>query len=350
MAEFGAHLTGSVQTARPTYFEVIAQEGLMIALRPAMQYTCKILAERNPEHLGWLFRYADELYTILDSLLQHHFLLTTAASFSENFYGLKRVVIDGKGREDKTLSLPWKQHLLSMFCLVVMPYIKIKMEKLFHTFKEEDIDGYLTSTSDPLTRLKKTFLFVYPLVHMSWEGSALAYQMAYLFKKSDCHSPFVHLSGVKLSNLTRADMLNLMTKNETETQETTSGMNWLLEYSKKFLAVSAHGISQGLSVAVFFLQFLEWWYASENQESRIAVTSLPTPPPPSLSVEHDNGKFKSNICPICNRPLTNDTAISTSGYVFCYPCIYGYVKKHQCCPVTKYPTLHQHLIKLYLPD
>ncbi|XP_033101236.1 peroxisome assembly protein 12-like [Anneissia japonica] len=105
--------------------------------------------------------------------------------------------------------------------------------------------------------------------------------MAYLFRKSDYHSPFIQLSGVKLSNLTKADMLNLMVKKETEIPNTTSWTSKLLIYCRRFLALSAQGISQGLSVAVFFLQFLEWWYASENEQSRVALTSLPTPPPPS---------------------------------------------------------------------
>ena len=37
-------------------------------------------------------------------------------------------------------------------------------------------------------------------------------------------------------------------------------------------------------------------------------------------------------------------------FVFCYPCIYDYIKQHQCCPVTSYPSRQEHLIKLYPPD
>lgn len=39
-------------------------------------------------------------------------------------------------------------------------------------------------------------------------------------------------------------------------------------------------LSMGLSVGVFFLQFLEWWYASD-QKTR-SLTALPNPPPPQV--------------------------------------------------------------------
>ena len=47
-------------------------------------------------------------------------------------------------------------------------------------------------------QLYRVFLAVYPYLHMSWEGSMLAYQMAYMFGKISCHSPFLHLSGTRL--------------------------------------------------------------------------------------------------------------------------------------------------------
>lgn len=47
-------------------------------------------------------------------------------------------------------------------------------------------------------QLYKVFLAVYPYVHMSWEGSLLAYQVAYMLGKISWHSPLLHLSGTKL--------------------------------------------------------------------------------------------------------------------------------------------------------
>ncbi|XP_078662556.1 peroxisome assembly protein 12-like isoform X2 [Branchiostoma floridae x Branchiostoma belcheri] len=97
MAEFGAHLTaaGAEGDEKPSIFEVLAQESLMTAVRPAVKHASKILAERNPARYGWLYRFNDEIYTLLDTLLQHHYLRTYGSSFAENFYGLKRIPIHG---------------------------------------------------------------------------------------------------------------------------------------------------------------------------------------------------------------------------------------------------------------
>lgn len=39
-------------------------------------------------------------------------------------------------------------------------------------------------------------------------------------------------------------------------------------------------LSTSLSTAIFFLQFVQWWYASDQRAS--AMTSLPNPGPPSV--------------------------------------------------------------------
>ena len=57
----------------------------------------------------------------------------------------------------------------------------------------------------------------------------------------------------------------------------------LLYYLKRLVGGVAIAISNGLSVGVFFLQFLEWWYMSEDHQSALAATSLPIPEPPKVS-------------------------------------------------------------------
>ena len=43
----------------------------------------------------------------------------------------------------------------------------------------------------------------------------------------------------------------------------------------------AIALSSGLSVGVFFLQFLEWWYSSDQHS--VSLTALPVPDPPQVS-------------------------------------------------------------------
>lgn len=42
MAEAGAHLTFTAVTEQPSVFEVLAQESLMEAVRPALRHTVKV--------------------------------------------------------------------------------------------------------------------------------------------------------------------------------------------------------------------------------------------------------------------------------------------------------------------
>lgn len=134
----------------------------------------------------------------------------------------------------------------------------------------------------------------------------------------------------------------------------------------------ALSLSTSLSLGVFFLQFLEWWYSSDNQSAVKALTSLPAPPPPLHLQEEEEEEQQSGRdsppnqnrdnarpgastsgsrnCSLCRRPRTNATVLSTSGFVFCYRCIYTYVKANRRCPHTGYPTELQHLIKIYSPE
>lgn len=115
----------------------------------------------------------------------------------------------------------------------------------------------------------------------------------------------------------------------------------------------AFSLSTGLSVSVFFLQFLDWWYSSENQETIKSLTALPTPPPPvHLEQEASSALLPGlrSVCPLCRKVRVNATALATSGFVFCYRCAYSHVKAHQRCPVTGYATELQHLVKLYSPE
>ncbi|XP_077995817.1 peroxisome assembly protein 12-like [Glandiceps talaboti] len=355
MAEFGAHLTSATaDEEKPTFFEVLAQEGLMSAIRPAIKHALRVLAEYNPSRYGWLYRYSDEIYLSLDLVLQQHFLSTTSASFSENFYGLKRVPnsCSKEWMAGLHASLPRKEHVKSLLLLVLIPYLKLKFDALFERWKQEWLDGVGVSQSeqDKFKKFSSIYVAVYPYIHMGWEGAHLSYQLAYLFDKSRYHSPLIYLAGVKLQHLTREDMLAQMQSLQSPFTDTNSIAEKMKVFSKWLLGAVAIGVSNGLSVAVFFLQFLEWWYANESHRSTVSLTALPVPKPPKIKSRPESLPADATVCPLCFRTRTNDTALSTSGYVFCYPCIYTYIRSHKCCPVTGYPSQTDQLIKLYPPS
>jgi len=61
---------------------------------------------------------------------------------------------------------------------------------------------------------------------------------------------------------------------------------------------------------------------------------------------YDNG-FPLRYCPICGGERRNETALSVSGFVFCYECISKYLKQHGVCPITKLPAKSSNLVRLY---
>eukprot|EP00966_Prymnesium_polylepis_P120434 2783043-Prymnesium_polylepis.1 len=63
----------------------------MPALRQAVHYVLAVGAQRHPRLLLPLHRYRDETHLALAALLEGHSLRANAASFGEQFYGLRRV-------------------------------------------------------------------------------------------------------------------------------------------------------------------------------------------------------------------------------------------------------------------
>ena len=73
-----------------------------------------------PEKFYWLQPWNDEFFTLIDSLLEIHFLQITQALFAENFYGLQR-------DSDNKKSLNLKTVLIH----IILPYFKTKILKMY---------------------------------------------------------------------------------------------------------------------------------------------------------------------------------------------------------------------------
>ncbi|XP_067113264.1 peroxisome assembly protein 12 [Osmerus mordax] len=347
MAERGAHLTTAAADDRPSIFEVLAQESLMGAVRPALRHAVKVLAESNPSRYGFLLRRFDEIYVVLDLLLQHHFLSRTSGSFSENFYSLKRASSSGS-EKPAHLGLGGKSHWRSLLLLALVPYLRAKMEQVLAKQRDED-EFSIRLPQSRMQRMYRAFLAAYPYVSMAWDSWVFCQQLLYVFGRARTHSPFLWLAGVQLSHLTGHDIRNMDLKPATPSAGVGSSIgDRLRKLTSNVVGGVAVSLSSSLSMGVFFLQFLEWWYSSENQSTMKSLTTLPTPPPPVHLQDH--ASKHSKVCPLCRKCRTNDTVLSTSGFVFCYRCIYVYVKANMRCPMTGYPTELQHLIKIYSPE
>lgn len=73
MAEKGAHLTETVQN-KPSIFDVVASDSLNATFHPAFLKLAKYLEKQNPRKLGWITKYYDEIFLVINGLIQHHYL------------------------------------------------------------------------------------------------------------------------------------------------------------------------------------------------------------------------------------------------------------------------------------
>nr|XP_032823630.1 peroxisome assembly protein 12 isoform X2 [Petromyzon marinus] len=361
MAERGAHLASSATAldGAPSVFEALAQDGLVSAVRPALGHACKVLAESSPALFGQAWRRFDELYLLLDFLLQRHSLLRHSASFSENFYDLKRV--PERPGTPAGSRLPRREFFLSLALLVAAPYLRRKVEQMVARIREE-MDCGIHLPDSRSVKLYRAFLATYPFVHMTWEGVCLWHQLSYALGRGRHHSPLLRFAGVRLVCRLPLDGAGP----EEGPRVLPRHHGGVLGVLGSLASHAAVNISAAFSVAVFFLQFLESFYALRDVgssllgggggggASSLLLPDLPTPPPPiHLHADAELGDGPAvppGVCPLCRRRRTNDTALATSGVVLCYPCAYGYVRERGRCPVTGYPTRAQHLVRLYPPE
>lgn len=179
---------------------------------PVVSLSMQVLAESNPGRYGLLWRRFDEIYVLLDFLLQQHYLARCSASFSENFYSLKRIPTgDCKQQPLATAGLPKKQHWKSLLLLILVPYLKGKLEKLVSSLREED-EYSIHPPSSSWKRFYRAFLAAYPFINMAWEGWFLIQQLCYILGKAQHHSPLLRLAGVRLVRLTAEDIQALEKK------------------------------------------------------------------------------------------------------------------------------------------
>ncbi|XP_011501431.1 PREDICTED: peroxisome assembly protein 12 [Ceratosolen solmsi marchali] len=318
MAERGAHLTGTT-FAKPSIFEIAAHKSLAKILEPAAKRIITFLASIDPEKYAWLHQWSNEIYLISITVLQNYYLNNYSASFSETFYGLKRIALtDSKG----TAKLSNKQLKLSLIILVVLPYFQRKIEDL----KNENTN---------LDKKWKYFIRMYNILYVIKEIFSFRQYLLYLSNKSIY--PTLSLRLLKI-NLTFAN-----SSKETGLIELLRLLGQGNINANSALEILRLTIVRSIEASAFFLQFLRWW----NQENYadFNLLRLPVPPPPQIP---ESVKIYKGICPICRRKPWIHTALSVSGFVYCYQCILLEIRKNKKCPVTNYPAKEDDLIRLYM--
>ncbi|XP_042339108.1 peroxisome assembly protein 12-like, partial [Plectropomus leopardus] len=170
----------------------------------------QVLAESNPSRFGFLWRRFDELYLLLDLLLQNHFLSHCSASFSENFYGLKRVSWR-RGLGPGHLGLDVRSHWRSLLLLCLVPYLRAKLEASLARQRDEE-DFSIRLAQSRKQRLYRAAVAAYPYVSSAWQAWIFCQQLLFIFGVAKTHNPLLWLARVKLARLNVQDIRDMEQK------------------------------------------------------------------------------------------------------------------------------------------
>lgn len=295
MAE-GANVRQNLQNI-PSIFEITAAETLDNLIYPALSKIFDYLGLRLDFklcHNQFIKGCIEEVSPLATWILQYLYLRKRGASFGESFYGIQRT--DTQTGEILTKRL----QIVSASVLTFMPYVERKLKSRAQT-------GDIAVWEEWLLKC----------LH-AYNASKAVHTFMYLIKYASSHSPIF-----------RALRLTLRYPvNPPNDDKVTYFFLKLLE------------------VMAFFLQFIQWWYSSEQRRKvgGTLVNPEPMEETPELLKKCTTPK---GSCPVCLMKIENPTACSVSGYVYCWKCIANCLKTNAKCPVTGYAITIEDLVRIY---
>ncbi|KAK2710819.1 hypothetical protein QYM36_012114, partial [Artemia franciscana] len=251
------------------------------------------LARSNPQRHGkWLYSY-NEVYVIADLVVQYYCLKQFGGSMAENFYGLERVSANCEEKGRKFLKA--KDRYWSILFLVVIPYIRRKVEIYFREWRLCYADGILRE-GNWKDKFKVILVKLYPWIYFISTLSSLILLLKYSVSRSKYPSLSLLLSGVHLVRASGESMAEWEMKKQ---------INWKSGILNVVPTLLALGTKWMLEFGAFGLQFAEWWMASGSAPFS-AIAALPVP-------DFPNFEFKEKLCPLCKRLQDTPTLLPISG-------------------------------------
>jgi peroxin-12 len=269
-------------------------------------------------------KYFNEFYGLFLFVLENHSLKRYGGSFSENFYGLKRVPLSDKASRVK-----------SLLFLVVLPYVRDKLDEL-----HERLQHAAPRQKQMWTQI---FFRFYPRFKSILNAVSLFFQVAYAFSYTTIPSLALFLARVRLERLSPDDLAAF------ETLPLHLKQSGILSRLWRIILSIPSVFGRMLSYGLFLVQFLEYFYSSDLSQQFSLEKPKPSAPPHPYKKVPETYVLSLDVdkCPICYKRRENDTALSVSGYVFCFKCINDYVRRERQCPVTYIPATREQLIRLY---
>lgn len=352
----------------PTLFELISANQLESLLSPSLRFILVHYTQRYPQYLLRITNKFDEINLVLRSFIEWYFVKYWQGSFTENFYGLKRVnqtlLSDKKYNNSKLTqlvpsmieerrALSGSQTFITIFEVTGVSYISEKLNYWHELWYSKYITNQLT-LSDAKSKqeyyklwLKRKFVEYFPNVQSILRAANFITTLLYLSGTSKSPTLLTYLFKMNYSRLNQYDY----SKNEPsplrEQKDKPNRVNppTTSEYILKLLTNNFTKPSWRLvklilgtffPVAIFTLKFLEWWnnsdFAQKIAKNEGSVLETLLPPPSALTKISDIDTKKKKVyksgskCPLCKEEITNPAIIET-GYVFCYTCIYNFLSE-----------------------
>ncbi|CAD5234281.1 unnamed protein product [Bursaphelenchus xylophilus] len=331
-AAFKASIAASAGQAQlqPSVFDILAQQSQQQSLKPALQYVLKFggLFYKSKGFNSFM-KWFDEFYAVVMLGMENHFLKKYGASFSENFYSMKRIFDD----QSKTLPSD-SERRRSLLFLVVLPYVESKLSA--YKTKIENTDPNLR------TPFMNMFYKIYPIFVKILGIISLVFLVLYGFGYSNIQSLPLFLLGAKLQRLTPEEM-------EAFEKPVYNESGVLGRVTRVFLQIPSW-TGRLFSYVLFFKDVHEFMQTSneeENKSFKYDIDFARPVHPSNLISQSQLAQMETDKCPLCHKRRQNDTVLSVSGYVFCFTCINSYVRSEKRCPITNLPTSHEQLVRLY---
>lgn len=350
----------------PTLFELISANQLESLLSPSLRYVLVYYAQRYPGYLLRVLNRFDELNLALRLFVEWYFLTYWHGTFTENFYGLKRVrqtplsgakynaskltqLVPSMIEERRKIST--LQKIVSVFEVTGLAYVSEKLtyqyELLYSKHVTNQLDPATAATPQEARRRRLQGLFVrgFPYAQATWRVLNLLATLSFLSGASKSPSLLTFLFKMNYARLNQHDYTRnepaLKTRKDKVSRvrpaTTLETLTLLLDrrLARPILRTIRYVLGTFFPAAIFTLKFLEWWNNSDfaqkvAKSQRNALEDRL--PPPSVVDRLNNAKAQNrklykagNTCPLCKDEMLNPAIIET-GHVFCYTCIHNYLR------------------------
>nr|XP_027198087.1 putative peroxisome assembly protein 12 isoform X1 [Dermatophagoides pteronyssinus] len=333
-----------MSTNRPSIFVVWSEDLLHRSIRRALKFMIKVcfvlfcrfqssffkffsfiqFLSSNNSKFHNLEQNFDEYFLVFDLILQWSHLYRYQTSFTEYYFSLKRSPFYNRSDLFKSLL---------QLCLV--PYAMEKLDNYYEKIHEHYLitNHYLNDDDQ-----NKFIHQYYPFVRKSVQLLRLLIWLSYATGGDHSHCPWFILFWPT----NRMTLVNSKF-NDDEIPVT--------NFLSKLSYIMSNIFSITFRSSAFIIQFLDYWNTRTDLRQMFNVQQQQTPPdllPPISGDNHQNNfKLSSNLCPICGQKRQNETALTSSGYIFCYNCIHSYLMKNHRCPITGFPSDFEQLVRIF---